>query len=457
MKSLTDNSDFFPMFVPSSVRSRQAPITIHELIFTNSELVMSIQQCSQENFSGLLELKNEEVANQQWSLYFHLGNLIGCSGGVHPNRRWFRQLSSHFPQIAIPPEGVKILPHCTPTNSQQSIVTQRSEKLFCWDYDSCTQLVIQGKIRQGQMELALAGHITEILFDIIQTSEKTRYRSGLKLNYRRLPKNTIYSNLVSLKFDPAWQKALQAWQNWQQAGLKEISPNQAPVIVQAKELRLQTSESAYQNLRNLIDGNRTFRDLAVTLQQHLSPLAQSILPYLNQGLMELREVEDLNYDLKTPTTKNPDSIPTAKTNKLTSTQPPAPLIACIDDSKIDSKMLNSILTEAGYRCINILDPVQALPLLLEEKPDLIFLDLVMPVTNGYEVCKQIRRVSSFKDTPVIIFSSNIIDRVRAKIVGSSGSLAKPINQEKVLSILQKYLPEKTSLLSLEKKKAPALS
>jgi len=108
--------------------------------------------------------------------------------------------------------------------------------------------------------------------------------------------------------------------------------------------------------------------------------------------------------------------------------------------------MSHILTQAGYGFLNIQDPVKALPLLLEHKPNLIFLDLVMPIANGYEICSQIRRISAFKDTPVIILTSNdgIVDRVRAKLVGSSGFLAKPINSEKVLTTLQRYLPTSTT-------------
>lgn len=77
-----------------------------------------------------------------------------------------------------------------------------------------------------------------------------------------------------------------------------------------------------------------------------------------------------------------------------------------------------IVTQAGYRYVNLQDSVLALPTLLEKKPNLIFLDLVMPIANGYEICAQIRRALVFKDTPVIIVTSNdgIIDRVRAKLV-----------------------------------------
>ncbi len=120
-----------------------------------------------------------------------------------------------------------------------------------------------------------------------------------------------------------------------------------------------------------------------------------------------------------------------------------PLIAYIDDSRSDSLKMAYILTKSGYRCINIQESVSALTTLLENKPSLIFLDLVMPIANGYEICAQIRRVSALNNTPVIILTSNdgIVDRVRAKMVGSSGFLAKPITTEKVLKIIQKYLPK----------------
>ncbi len=74
---------------------------------------------------------------------------------------------------------------------------------------------------------------------------------------------------------------------------------------------------------------------------------------------------------------------------------------------------------------------------------------MMPIANGYEVCSQIRRISQFKNIPVIILTGNngIVDRVRAKIVGSSEFLSKPIKPEQVLAVVRKYLP-----LFLDKKK-----
>jgi CheY-like chemotaxis protein len=65
----------------------------------------------------------------------------------------------------------------------------------------------------------------------------------------------------------------------------------------------------------------------------------------------------------------------------------------------------------------------------------------MPVVSGYELCAQIRRISAFKDVPIIIMTNNnsIPDRVRAKVVGSTGFLGKPIKPKRVLKVVLKHL------------------
>ncbi|HLO87164.1 MAG TPA: response regulator, partial [Nostocaceae cyanobacterium] len=112
-----------------------------------------------------------------------------------------------------------------------------------------------------------------------------------------------------------------------------------------------------------------------------------------------------------------------------------------DDSPLVCQMLEEILTSHGLRFIKIQDAVQALPTLIQDKPDLIFLDLVMPIASGYEICTQLRRISTFANTPVIILtgSDGLLDRVRAKVVGSTDFISKPIVAERVISIVRKYL------------------
>ena len=113
---------------------------------------------------------------------------------------------------------------------------------------------------------------------------------------------------------------------------------------------------------------------------------------------------------------------------------------CIDDSPTVCTQMRQIIIGEGCRFFDIQDPILAIPNLLKIQPDLIFLDLVMPVVNGYELCAQIRRISRAKDTPIVILTGKdgLIDRVRTKMVGANDFISKPVNQERVVSILRKY-------------------
>ncbi|NEQ50040.1 MAG: response regulator, partial [Leptolyngbya sp. SIO3F4] len=101
----------------------------------------------------------------------------------------------------------------------------------------------------------------------------------------------------------------------------------------------------------------------------------------------------------------------------------------------------------GYQTHCIQDSLRAIAVLLSKKPALIFLDLVMPDTNGYELCSQLRRISCFKETPVVILTGNdgMIDRVRARMVGASAFLSKPIDPHQVLSVVERQLSKQASV------------
>ncbi|NET48410.1 MAG: response regulator, partial [Merismopedia sp. SIO2A8] len=118
-----------------------------------------------------------------------------------------------------------------------------------------------------------------------------------------------------------------------------------------------------------------------------------------------------------------------------------PLILVVDDSPSICQILKKILTENGYRFIAVQNSFQALPMILKHKPDLVLLDLAMPVANGYEVCAQIRRVSTFQSLPIVIVSGNdgMVDRVRARLVGATGFLSKPFRPQEVLETAGQYL------------------
>lgn len=368
--------------------------------------------------TGQLNIKDGN--GQQWSLYFQLGHLVGESGGVHPIRRWRRQLSQYCPPIDLK------------TNSIWK---------YGSDYELLAKLVRLNKIRREQMVAVVRASVLETLFDLAQYEGLLRYRQQ-QLTYTYVPEGTLYSSpLVFIQPDRAWRQAQQAWESWRQSGLEDCSPNQAPVLLQPTQLHASTN--VYRSLTTLVDGQQTLRDLAVKLKTEPLPLTQSLVPYLRRGVMKLVDVRDVSEAGSQYTTTLAKTASVAlQANPAQPRSPVGPLVAYIDDSPRDSETMGQIVSRSGYQYVNLQDSVQALPALLERKPSLIFLDLVMPIANGYEICAQIRRTSLFKETPVIIVtnSDGIVDRVRARIVRATDFLAKPIDERKVSAALRQYLP-----------------
>ncbi|MGV2830964.1 response regulator [Myxosarcina sp. GI1(2024)] len=167
------------------------------------------------------------------------------------------------------------------------------------------------------------------------------------------------------------------------------------------------------------------------MDKDITTLTSSLIPYVRQGLLDLIEVEDINLPKYTA-----KFCPTDIT-KSSST----PLIACIDDSPQICKIMEEIITKCDYRFISIQESFQVLPTLIKTVPSLIFMDIGMPVINGYELCSQLRRVSKLKDVPIVILTGNdgIIDRVRAKVVGADDFISKPIETSKIIDALKKYI------------------
>lgn len=406
------------MFLPESFNTIECePITC-EVVNNRKELLQRLLVCGEAGFSGYLTLTLPGNPAQVWNLYFLNGGLAGGTSQGHAVRRWHRQVSRYCAQLSA---------------ELRSFTQQPAGRAgVAWDYASLAQQVEGNRLSRSQFVSVVRGNLIEILFDFIQAHQATDRPSPIRIAYHDLPQS-LKASPVLIQPGPVFQQAMHAWTAWSQAGLSKFSPDLAPVIRNGEALRQQTSASAYRNLTQSIDGDRTCRDLAIKLKQHLILLVRSLLPYMTQKVIGLQVVADKPY---------PTPMTTAATVAELPLQPTGPLVAYLEDSRFDSMAMGQILQEAGYRFISIRDPVEALPMLLEHKPELIFLDVLMPVLSGYEVCAQIRQISTFKQTPIIFVTSSdgIVDRVRAKLVGSTAFLAKPISSEKVLATLQRYRP-----------------
>ena len=298
------------------------------------------------------------------------------------------------------------------------------ELQVCWEYQLLCHWVEQGKVTREQAARFIRATVVEVLFDITQAMDVS---CDLKQD------NLLATRLVLIDADQIITEAQQLWSRWQGAKVADRSPNAAPIIRQAEQLQARTTPKVYQTLSQLLDGHQTLRDLSVRMKRDVLSVTSSLLPYLQLGLVELINIGDLPPPIQPP----------ARGVVAKDSQPSDPLIACVDDSPLICQTMQKILTAANYQFIGVNDPLRAIALLLARKPSLIFLDLVMPNANGYEICGQLRKLSVFKQTPIVILTGNdgIVDRVRAKIVGSTDFLAKPVDADTVLQTIQKHLPE----------------
>ena len=115
-------------------------------------------------------------------------------------------------------------------------------------------------------------------------------------------------------------------------------------------------------------------------------------------------------------------------------------VMVIDDSKTIRKSAESLLTKEGCEVVTADDGFDALAKIAEHRPDLIFIDIMMPRLDGYQTCALIKNNRVFKATPVIMLSSkdSIFDKARGKIVGSEKYLTKPFTKEDLLGAISEH-------------------
>ena len=381
--------------------------------FTTTKQLEFFERLKESKFSGQLVISDTQ--NTTWVFYLYLGRIIYASGGTHPVRRWRRYLVAYCPQRMAQVQEIQA--------ALAKIAT--GDNRISWEYQLLCHWIDQKKISAEQATKIIKATIVEVLFDITQV---------MQVSCETFRDNLLSARLALIDAEQVINEAHKIHSAWLNAKVADRSPDMAPVIRQPEILRRKTSAQVYQNLTQLLDGQQTLRDLGIRMKRDVVTVTRSLLPYIQLGLVQLIKVNDIALP-----------IPPTTAQKLTkATIPRRRVIACIDDSPVICQTLDSIITEAGYQFVSEMDGLRAIAMLLSRKPDLIFLDLVMPNTNGYEICSQLRKLSYFRTTPIVILTGNdgIVDRVRAKVVGSTDFMGKPIQAELVLATIDKYLTQK---------------
>jgi len=116
-------------------------------------------------------------------------------------------------------------------------------------------------------------------------------------------------------------------------------------------------------------------------------------------------------------------------------------VMVIDDSKTIRRSAETLLQRAGCEVITAVDGYEALAKITEHRPQIIFVDIMMPRLDGYQTCALIKSNKAYKSIPVIMLSSkdSIFDRARGRIVGSEEYLTKPFSKEDLIAAITAHV------------------
>ena len=116
-------------------------------------------------------------------------------------------------------------------------------------------------------------------------------------------------------------------------------------------------------------------------------------------------------------------------------------VMVIDDSKTIRRTAETLLQKEGCQVITAEDGFDALAKIADHRPDIIFVDVMMPRLDGYQTCALIKNNNELKSTPVIMLSSKdgLFDKAKDKIVGSDQYLTKPFSKQELLDAIQQHI------------------
>lgn len=115
-------------------------------------------------------------------------------------------------------------------------------------------------------------------------------------------------------------------------------------------------------------------------------------------------------------------------------------VMVIDDSKTIRRTAETLLKKEGCEVLTAIDGFEALAKISDQKPNIIFVDIMMPRLDGYQTCALIKNNAQFRGTPVIMLSSKdgLFDKARGRIVGAEQYLTKPFTRDELLGAIHRY-------------------
>ncbi len=114
-------------------------------------------------------------------------------------------------------------------------------------------------------------------------------------------------------------------------------------------------------------------------------------------------------------------------------------ILVVDDTNTDRLNLQSILNEAGYQVVTASSGREAVEKVRSERPDLVFLDIIMEDMDGFQTCRKLSNDDNTKHIPVVMVSSKDqkVDMLWARKQGARAYITKPYTAQQITDQIQK--------------------
>jgi two-component system cell cycle response regulator DivK len=118
-------------------------------------------------------------------------------------------------------------------------------------------------------------------------------------------------------------------------------------------------------------------------------------------------------------------------------------ILVVEDQEDNRQILRDLLANAGFEMIEAVDGAQALTQAAAHRPDLILMDIQLPILDGYEATRRLKADPELKHIPIIVVTSYALsgDEEKAKAAGCDAYVAKPYSPRALLAKIRSYLPQ----------------
>ena len=117
-------------------------------------------------------------------------------------------------------------------------------------------------------------------------------------------------------------------------------------------------------------------------------------------------------------------------------------ILVVEDQEDNQRILRDLLTSAGYEIVQAENGEEALTAVARERPDLILMDIQLPLLDGYEVTRRIKANPALRAIPIIVVTSYALsgDETKAKAAGCDAYVTKPYSTRALLAKIREFVP-----------------